>query len=1014
MKPLRRAPPAPLRRLRPRVLLSSLVVAAVTALATPEVRAAGDPNLEWWTLTTKHFHVHYARGLEPVAERISALAETIHDRLSGPLGHAPASRTEIVITDDTDSANGSATALPFNTIRLYVTAPDDLSPLGDYDDWYLELLTHEYTHILHTDNISGLPAVVNAVLGKTYSPNQAQPRWILEGLAVLIESEHSSAGRIRSSLFDMYLRADVLADNIAGIDQFSSSAFRWPQGNLWYLYGSRFLRWITDVYGPNTMRAVATDYGASLIPWGINRSIRRVTGKTYVELYEGFKDHLRRRYADQMREVDNRGLREGTALTHHGRTVSYPRFAPVSARSSKAAGEEVVYFRDNSHARSGLYRLTLGDPKKGPLREDLLARTLGDSSPAFTPEGDLVFHSLSYFRNIYARDDIFRIPRGETSVNGEEGVRKQLTVGQRASAADVSPDGKKIVFIANTKGTTFLDIADVAADGTLSPRRDLVPSARFEQAYTPRFSPDGRKVAYSVWTAGGYRDVRVVDVATGAFEEITHDRSMDLNPTFSADGKTLYFASDRSGIFNIYAHDLAAKTLAQVTNVRVGAVQPAVSADGKTLVYVGYTTLGFDLFTMPLDRARFLPAQRAPTDRPDRPTEPGSVAMTRSPYSPLLTIAPRRYLINYKPGSYSANALELTASGSDVVGNHGIDLTLLIDPEAPSPNFSATYTYGRLPVDLSLRAFHQVSPRTFKQNDADTKFDEITNGLTAGISYRHLGEFSSHSLGLSFSVANFAGALPFGSSIDPYSSVPGKPSSGNIDIAHLGYAFSNAEGSIETAGAARGFAFNIGLDYGGVATGSTYTSRGASASITGYLPMPWPGYHTVAVRTAGAVSAGNYPRGGNYSVGGYDLGNNSLPSTLISGAFNGSFALRGYPPRAYSGSSYFLQNVEYRIPLFKPDRGLSTLPVYLRRIDGNLFWDYGGAFDSFNFHTLGLFRAGEIIYTPQLHTSVGGELWLATTIGYQLNVQFRVGYAYGFSVEAIPGGQPYFIASSAF
>ncbi len=1005
----RRVPPA-----RPRWhrVLGSLAAASIIALASPEARAGGDPDLDWWTVSTKHFHIHYARGLEPVADRIGALAETIHDRVSITLGHAPTTTTEIVLTDDTDSANGSATALPFNTIRLYVTAPDDLSPLGDYDDWYLELLTHEYTHILHTDNITGIPRLVNAIIGKTYSPNQAQPRWILEGLAVLSESQHSSAGRIRSSLFDMYLRADVLGNNIAGIDQFSSSAVRWPQGNLWYLYGSRFLRWITDVYGPNTMRAVAADYGSTLVPWGINRAIRRVTGKTYVELYEGFKDHLRRRYADQMAEVDKRGLREGTALTHHGRTVSYPRFVPASARAG--AGEELVYYRDDLDARTGLYRLPLAAPKSGARREDLVARTYGDSSPAFTPEGDLVFHSLSIFRNLYARNDLFRVPRGEASTSGEERFRKQLTVGLRASAVDVSPDGTKVVFVVNTRGTTYLEIADVKADGTLSPRRDLVPSARWEQAYTPRFSPDGKQVAYSVWTEGGYRDVRLVDVSTGVFQEITRDRALDLNPVFSADGKTLYFASDRTGIYNIYALDLATRVLEQVTNVRVGAVQPTVSADGKTLVYVGYTTLGFDLFSMPLEKSRFLPALAAPTDRPDKPTEPGDVPMTRAPYNPLPTFAPRHYLINYKPGSYSTNALEVTASGSDVVGNHGIDLTLLLDPKAPSPNISATYTYGRLPVDLSLRAFHQVSPRTFKQNDADTPFNETTNGLTAGISYGLQEEFASHRFGFSFSVANFHGEQPFGAHIDPYSTIPGKPSSGNIDVAHLGYSYSNAEGSLDTAGSARGITFNIGLDYGGVATGSTYTSRGASASFTGYLTMPWPGHQTVAVHTGGAVSAGNYPRGGNYSVGGYDLDSNSLPSTILSGAFNGSFKLRGYPARAYSGSSYFLQNVEYRIPIFTPDHGISSLPLYLRRLDGNLYWDYGGAFDDFNFHRMGILRGGSIIYSPQLHTSVGGELWLSTTLGYQLNVQFRVGYAYGFSFEAIPGGQPYFVASSAF
>ena len=28
---------------------------------------------------------------------------------------------------------------------------------------------------------------------------------------------------------------------------------RWPQGNLWYLYGSRFLTWISEVYGDQVL-----------------------------------------------------------------------------------------------------------------------------------------------------------------------------------------------------------------------------------------------------------------------------------------------------------------------------------------------------------------------------------------------------------------------------------------------------------------------------------------------------------------------------------------------------------------------------------------------------------------------------------------------------------------------------------------------------------------------------------------------------------------------------------------
>jgi hypothetical protein len=994
----------------------ALALAALIALPARSAQAAGDPTLEWWTIETPHFRVHYPRQVEPIATRVAALAERINERLTGPLGYKPASITHIVLTDNTDSANGSATALPYNTIRLYVTAPEDLSPLGDYDDWHLELLTHEHTHILHVDNVSGIPAILNAILGKTFVPNQVQPRWVIEGLAVLEETEHTSAGRIRSSLFDMFLRADVLEDNIASLDQISSTPYRYPQGQLWYLYGSRFLSWISQVYGKNTMRAVSAEYGSNIIPWGINRSIRRATGRTYIELYEGFKDHIRRRYAQQVRAVEERGLREGVRITFHGRDVHYPRFVPKSGKSGKSgAADEIVYYRDDRHNRSGIYRFPLGAIREGERREELIARTNGLSVATFTPQGDLVFNSVSVFRQIYARDDLYALPRGETSTQGDEPERRRLTEGMRATAPDVSPDGRRVVFTVNSLGTTYLEIADIEADGSLKGRRDLVPSARFEQAYTPRFSPDGARVAYSAWTAGGYRDIRIVDVKTGSFRAVTRDRSLDMQPAWSPDGKTLYFASDRTGILNIYAYDLAQDSLKQVTNVRTGATQPAVSEDGRTLVYVGYTSQGYDLYAMPLDPARFLEALPAPTDRPDPPTEPADIPLKKTRYSPLPTLAPRSYLLELAPGKYGPNALTISATGSDVVGIHGVAASLIIDPDAPSPELVLDYGYGRLPVDLGMRFFYTVSPRVgYRINDAVPVYNERSTGITVGVNYSMPQNFSGHSIGASYSVATFRGDLPVGSKLDPYATTTVKPASGAIGVVHLGYSFSNVEGSIDTAGAVRGLSLNLSVDFADKATGGDYSVRAFGGSLTGYVPMPWPGRHVLALRTSGAVAGGSYPRGNIYFVGGYNLESVSLLDTITTGIFNGAFVLRGYPPGAYAGQAYFLQNIEYRAPLWKPDRGLSTLPIYLQRVDANLFVDYGGAFNNLNFDDIKLFNNGYLIDSSQLHASVGGELWFGAALGYVIYTQFRLGYAYGFSAGAVPSGQLYFVASSAF
>ncbi|MEO7094580.1 MAG: hypothetical protein ABI175_15090, partial [Polyangiales bacterium] len=137
-----------------RALLAALLLVVAVVLVPRRAPAAGDPSLIWQTFTTKHFQIHHHTGLEAIARRVADICESVHARLSPVLGWEPKTRTQVVITDDSDFANGSATALPFNTVRLFVTAPDDLSPLADYDDWLMELITHEYTHILHTDHIT--------------------------------------------------------------------------------------------------------------------------------------------------------------------------------------------------------------------------------------------------------------------------------------------------------------------------------------------------------------------------------------------------------------------------------------------------------------------------------------------------------------------------------------------------------------------------------------------------------------------------------------------------------------------------------------------------------------------------------------------------------------------------------------------------------------------------------------------------------------------------------------------
>ena len=980
-------------------LATFCVMVFVLAGTAPNARAESDPALRWYSIQTPHFRITYHSGLEQVAQHVANVAESIYGTMSVSVGWVPSELTEIALTDVNETANGSAGALPYNALHLLVTAPEDMSPLGDVDDWYLELVTHEYTHILHTDHIRGLPALVNAVLGKTLAPNQVQPRWILEGLAVYEESARTSAGRVRNSQWDMWMRADVLADNIASIDQVSNVVRRWPQGNIYYLYGSYFTNWIAQTYGEEALRKMADDYGKQIIPWGFNRSIRRATGSTFVDMYPRWIDSMKKQYGDQAAAVRAKGLREGARITHHGQIARYPRWIPANAWPEYAGG--LLYYREDEHLRPGLWAMPVKrdatgaviGTKKSEADAESIARTDGESVSSFTPDGGVVFGAQEFYKDVYAFSDLERLDRGKKSSFGlPDGGRVRLTVGMRAADPAVSPDGRRVAFAINQHGTRSLHIADLVDDG-IENARELVPANFMEQAFTPRWSPDGTHVAYSVWKVGGYRDIRYVDVRDGTFRDLTNDRAVDGAPSFSADGRLLYFHSDRTGISNIYALELATGRLRQVTNVLIGAYMAEPSPDGKTLAYVGYTTAGFDLFAMPIDEGTWTDAEPYVDRRP----VPAVVPQKRwdvKPYSPWATLLPRRYGVAITEGSFG-RVVTMTASQGDVAGLHAVTVSSVTELEKPELQGSVAYTYSRLPFDVSFAAFRSITPRGGYQlgsNFSPTIVQE-TAGFASSIGYTRPTSTGTSSYAVTQSISRVGAEIPIPvAKLDPYET-PSFPPRGLASALHLGYSFTNAERYLWSVGPERGFSFGLSFDLTDPRLGSDFSGFVTNGDLTFYYLMPWLEHHSLALHAGAGTSGGTFPGRGAFFVGSFvDL---PIVDTVRNVLIQGGVTLRGYPSVIVAGRSYALGNAEYRFPIVNIDHGPSTLPIFLNRITGAVFLDYGSAFD--------------LLSTAEFKTGTGAELWFDSTLGYIANFTFRLGYARGLASGGID--KVYFVAA---
>ncbi|MBC7172432.1 MAG: PD40 domain-containing protein, partial [Polyangiaceae bacterium] len=920
------------------------------------------------TIRTEHFDVNYHAPLDSAASRAALLLEEIHASLVPVMGNAPDRRVQVLLTDGSESANGSATALPYDAIRLFVTAPDDLSVLGDYDDWLSLLITHEHTHVLHLDNIGGIPSIVNAVVGKIWAPNHLIPRFVTEGMAVYIESARTSAGRLRSTQFEMYMRMATLEERLLRLDELSHGIDEWPFGNAFYLYGSRFIEWVVAQHGEGVLAELATFYGRRAVPYGVSRAFKRATGKTLEELYAGFCGAMRREHRAVRARVDalREGRVEGERITHHGLSAQYPRFLDEST---------IVYRASDGRSDNQLRTIRLDGSRP---RE--LSRVSGSTHPSPHPDGSLYADMLDEVRDIYVFYDLFRLDlraRGRESrrIQADRLGWERLTYGMRARAPDVSPDGRRIVFTSNGAGTTHLMVADTA--DVQRSARPLLRSDRFDQVFTPRFSPDGRFIAVSTWERGGYRDVSIIDVETGERRSITSDRAMDTGPTFSPDGAYVYFSSDRTGIANLFRYRLEDGALEQVTNVLGGAYMPVVSPDGSRVVYVGYTSIGFDLYSLDLDAHRAWPAPEYIDDRPRPRSDTAVSPLAASRYRPARTLYPRSVSFDLSDDGFGQN-LGVSVVGEDIAGFYAWSARLGLSLVNAQPQADARFSIRRLATPVSLTFFRRASPRRLTLDDVFYDWTESAIGGSASIRYDLPDTFHHQSLNASYSVTHIGKTEPFGIVLDPNAPPPVLPLTGLFAGATIGYSFSDVRRHSFDISPSEGRSFGMSLSAADPVLGSQYRIAAMTWSFTRYYEL-FP-HHVLAMRYAGGISGGEVDRRRVFFLGGFpDV---SIIDGFVDNIVLGGQALRGYAPSSDSGTRYQLYQLEYRLPIYRPQVGYATLPLFLRRIHGSAFFDVGDAYDH-------RFDARE------LRVAVGAELFVDFTTWYFLEWKLRVGFAQG-------------------
>jgi TolB protein len=81
---------------------------------------------------------------------------------------------------------------------------------------------------------------------------------------------------------------------------------------------------------------------------------------------------------------------------------------------------------------------------------------------------------------------------------------------------------------------------------------------------------------------------------------ITTSSAIDTEPTFSSDGKTIYFVSDRGGTPQIYKMGATGANVERVTFSGNYNISPTVSPDGRLLAFVSRVSGAFKVHVLDL------------------------------------------------------------------------------------------------------------------------------------------------------------------------------------------------------------------------------------------------------------------------------------------------------------------------------------------------------------------------------------------------------------------------------
>ncbi len=954
-----------------------------------------DPQLEWKSIKTEHFWIHYHQGIEEQALKLSRIAEKIHRRLSPLIKWQPSLRTDVILVDNLYAANGFAMSVPYNRVQIYLTRPELDGVLSNFDSWLEMVFTHEYTHVLNMDSIYGIPTFTRYAFGRCCFPNAYLPIWMTEGIAVYHESDYSRFGRNNSTYTDMVMRTEILNNSFKPISKASHFPREWPTGNVPYLYGGLFIEYLEKKYGIGRFDNVMSNNAYNFLPYRDNVPYYALLvfpiithspwfwysaseweygeGNTSGILWDEWEKYIKIKYSRQIENIKKEQITEYKLITSSGYNTLLPRFG----KSTK----NIYYIRNTNYDKTALmsYSQITG-------KNEILCRVNDPNSMSVADDEKIYLSDAEFYRSYSIYNEAF------VYADGYEKLTRKL----KGSYIDASHDRENICYIKQDKGKFSLMLSDPLFRKTES----LISGTDIQIAFS-KFSPDGKKIAFTLKEKNGNADIAVLNIADKSMIRLTDDEYNDVNPAWHPDGSRIVFSSDRDGTYNLYECNLKNMQISRLTNLLGGAFSPDVSPDGSQIVFASYGKNGFDIALMRYpgkgDKTRNTDFRNLPVQFFTVPDEPEyqKTKIQSEYFTSLNTLYPFMWFANIYSSEVYKNKYQYVPGiftvGMDTLFRNMYYIDAYAFTFEKRAQLDLYYYFGYLYPDIIAEyhdetLFYGNDGFPWENDNKDKLKRELERKGVFGIAFPFYYYLSAHVASLSYHYSKTSTDIYYpGTGTEKFRDIEAK--------ARVKYMYSNALQYSYSISKEDGRDFFVLYDSYREELGSDLTYHKVMGEYAEYLPGLFRN-NVIMARLRGGASFDNPDYKAPFPLGRFQRGDRDAPATD-----EDEFGLRGYPYGSIFGSRIAVGAIEYRLPLIQKDFAFGTFPLMFRDIWLIPFAEYGNVWD--NKTDSGDFKK-----------SAGIELNLRITVGYYIDLQGYFGYARGF--DKYGEDQFYFAVSTLF